>query len=148
MNYSNPLPTLAEAKEYAKFIKEPKNGQIVVINSVAPMKLSNGADIDKETQKTLQKQLNRQGMLVVYSNGDIVKEGEIVALNEHPTFNLTRVVTSNKLHDKLDDEVKEGVRQRTGKYANYNDTVIGSFYRKYVVIVLHPIQICCTLNND
>lgn len=143
---NNPLPSLADAKNYADFIKEPKNGQIVVLNSVAPMKLSSGADIDDVTQKSLQKQLNRQGMLIVHSKNDEFKEGEKVLLNEHPQFNVTRVITSTNLLDDLTEEVKQGVANRTGKFLKYTDSNISNFYKKYVVIVLHPTQIACTLN--
>ena len=66
----NSLPTLKEAKKYASFIKRPENGQIVLVNTVAPMRTDNGIQIDSATQTKMQKEINKQGMLVT-QNYDI-----------------------------------------------------------------------------
>lgn len=146
-NTQNPLPSLKEAKEIASFINTPKNGQIILLNSVAPMQSASGIFIDKKIQEQNQEQLNRQGMLVVDSSScDDLKDGDRVLLNQHSQFNVTRVITSSKLLNGLNLVVEEGVTNKIGKYSTMTPEVLSAFYRKYVVIVLHPTQIACTLS--
>lgn len=142
----NPLPSLKEAKEYASFIKEPKNGQIVLLNSVAPMQNEAGVFIDKQTQANLQKIINRQGMLIVMSNYDEYKEGEKILLNEHPQFNLTRIINTKLLLEGLQPDVIRQLENKEGKFKTMQEDFISSYYKKYVIIILHPTNIACTVN--
>ena len=128
------LPTLEKAKELTNFIKRPLNNQVVLISAVAPKINSSGVMIGKSAQEDAQKDLNRNGMLVVHSasQNTIVEPGELVLYRPETYAVFSRIVTSKEIYKDLDLD---------------DDKNIDNIYKQYLVIVVNAAELTLVLDK-
>lgn len=129
------LPTLEQAKELTSFIKRPLNNQVVLVGAVAPKINSGGVMIGKSAQEDAQKDLNRNGMLVVHSasQNTIIEPGELVLYRPETYAVFSRVITSKQVYEGLD--LDEGVE------------IDNNIYKQYLVIVVNASELTMVLDK-
>lgn len=131
--------TLKKAKTICKDIKG-LNGTAVLINEVAPMVSSTGMILNEAAQKEEQTKLNKKGLMVVtcIEHSDF-KEGDRITIipNSDPVYHT--VLTSKEVLDDIPAQIKEDLKNNTGRFEDMNEANRSMYYKKYVVFVYHPI---------
>lgn len=138
--------SLEQAKELLKSFERPVNGNIILIGNVAPEIRPSGVLISPDDVKNMQKELNNQGLLVVFSpykekgekESHYVYEGERVLLDTQHNPTLTKIVKSKEyIHPNITPDTISADVANSHRY-----------YKKYVAIVIHSTAVCCTLNTN
>jgi len=140
---SNPMPSLEKAKELCKFYKRPLQNSVILLNSVAPMVKESGIFITKDLQTEMQRDMNRNGMLVVTSpfkreatdesNPTAVFEGERVLFKPNAQAYFMTTITTT--------ELLEGLKLREG------ETPRPEMYKTYVVMCMPSFELTCVLEG-
>lgn len=147
----NPVPSNEKIAELCDFIDTTFNNNIILINPVAPMVQYSGAIIDKETQETLQKAINDAGLTVArdYKDDNIVlNTGDKVILMANSQPAMTKVITTTEVIDGLNPEIVTAFNNRTGRFANLNDSSRSMYYKKYVILLIHPMNLAARLKKN
>lgn len=127
--------TLEKALELSKNIT-PLNGEILVMNEVAPMVSSTGLISDKKTQEEQQQQMNKGGLLVIKGASESNASpliGKRVTIREHSQPGLVRVITTEEILDDIPEKSKEQLEK-----GHVRKQDISKYYKKYLVLTFHP----------
>lgn len=144
----NKLPSIEKIQELCKFIKKPLNNLIVLFNPVAPMVSNAGLTLTKEVQEKNQKLINNKGLVVVYDHEESdIKAGDRVVLQMNSQPALQKVVNTKEIIDNLLPNVKEDFLERKGRFATFNEQNRPAYYKRYVVLFIHPMSLAAVLNN-
>jgi len=146
------LPSVEEGKALAKVFKKPLNGLITLIGCAAPVITPSAIEIGK--QKNLLDASTRAvtdlGFLVINAptEGE-AQVGDVVYLKaNHSGFEVTKILTSNKLLDGFSDIVLEGLKNtETGKFAE-GSTLRELCYQKFAVVLMHPMNLACIIDTN
>tara|TARA_R110000796_G_scaffold61674_7_gene142654 strand:+ start:9719 stop:10171 length:453 start_codon:yes stop_codon:yes gene_type:complete len=142
----NPMPSLEKAIEIAKIVTK-LHGNILLFNTVVPMVTATGIVLSKEAQEMKQTNVNKaKGLLIVKSAHPDMLAGEYVALMPQTTPLFSKVVTTDELIEGLDPKTIEDFTNSKGRFLSFNAESKGAFYKKYVLIVVHPTSVACNID--
>lgn len=143
--FEHNLPTLGEAKQLCNFIDKPLNGSVVLLGCVTPSVSTAGISIDKKTQEANQTIHNKKNGLLVVNCGisDVVKPGDRVILKPHANevADFSRAITSDDYYQGVTRDLINKYNNTTGLAGDH------LLKKKYVVIVMHPMNFAITLSN-
>lgn len=141
----NPLPSQERIDELVIFIDKLTGPYTVLINPVAPMVRHSGVSIDEETQKSLQHDINKQGLCVAIPEKESVyTKGDRVIVRNHFDPVYTRVITTEEFLDNLAPNVVERIKSPDTKYTK---EIRSAHYKKYLVLVVYTTDIIMSIKN-
>lgn len=142
----NPMIALDKAIELSQIVTNT-HGNVLLFNTVVPMVTPTGVLLSKDAQEEKQTKVNKsKGLLVVQSNHPDNVIGTYVALRPQTSPLFSKVITTNELIEGLTESTIKDLKAGTGNFAGFNAQKKDAFYKKYVIILVHPTDIVCTID--